>query len=109
MSRRTPRARYSVQTTTTPTPAIATACAAVATPRVNLRSGKVICGEVAHQLVDLAQFLRRGQENDPQVSVRGRHPEARSIDAQDSGRLQKSEHVVFVGPARRQRDLRHHV
>ena len=48
---------------------------------------------------------RRGEKHDAQEPVGGGEAEAGAVHAQDAGRAQQRQHVVFVGPARRQRDL----
>src|SRR5690349_12001231 len=48
---------------------------------------KIVRGEVAHELVNLAQFLERRQEHDPHEPLFRRQSESGPVDAQHAGRV----------------------
>src|SRR5215467_2153202 len=70
---------------------------------------QILCREASYQVVDLGQFRKRGEEDNPQKSFVGGKAEAGAVDAQHASRVEQRLHVVFVRPAGRQRDARHHV
>src|SRR5580765_8563495 len=117
MIMRTSRASYSTNSVTPTATTVSTvrtmrrvkSWSLTVPPACVLTPGEVLSREVRHQSVDDGEFLGRCEEDNAEETVFRAHPEARAVDAEDAGRAQQPQHVVFVGAARWQLHFRHDV